>query len=46
MKMKVQGVRVIADLHVLSLVGINVVLGNAWLRSLGRVMHDYEKMTM
>ena len=45
-KMNVQGVRVLADLHVLSLAGLDVVLGNAWLGSLGRVVHDYKRMTM
>ncbi|KAG7944170.1 hypothetical protein I3843_15G085600 [Carya illinoinensis] len=45
-KMNVQGVRIMADLHVLSLVGLDVVLGNAWLKSIGKVVHDYDKMTM
>jgi len=43
-KMNVQGVRVVADLHVLAVVGLDVVLGNAWLRGLGRVLHNYEDM--
>ncbi|XP_042976318.1 uncharacterized protein LOC122307482 [Carya illinoinensis] len=33
-KMNVQGVRIMADLHVLPLVGLDLVLGNAWLKSL------------
>ena len=45
-KMNVQGVRVLADLHVISLAGLDVVLKNAWLESLGRVVHDYKRMTM
>ncbi len=45
-KMNVQGVRVKADLHVLQLVGLDIVLGNAWLRSLGRVVTDFDAMTM
>ncbi|XP_042962489.1 uncharacterized protein LOC122296761 [Carya illinoinensis] len=45
-KMNVQGVRIMADLHVLPLVGLDLVLGNAWLKSLGRVVHDYHNMTM
>lgn len=45
-KMNVQGVRIVVDLHVLPLVGLDLVLGNAWLKSLGRVIHDYENMTM
>ncbi|XP_042980015.1 uncharacterized protein LOC122310203 [Carya illinoinensis] len=45
-KMNVQGVRIVADLHVLSLVGLDVVLGNAWLKGVGKVVHDYDKMTM
>ena len=45
-KMIVQGVKVRANLHVLSLEGVDIVLGNAWLRSLGKVVHDYAKMTI
>ncbi|KAK0596469.1 hypothetical protein LWI29_015937 [Acer saccharum] len=33
-KMNVQGVRIAADLHALSLVGVDVVLGNTWLKSI------------
>lgn len=46
MKMNVQGVRVIADLHVLSLAGLDVVLENVWWGSLVRVVHDYKRMIM
>ncbi|XP_041024018.1 uncharacterized protein LOC121264784 [Juglans microcarpa x Juglans regia] len=45
-RMNVQGVRIVADLHVLALVGLDVVLGNAWLKGIGKVVNDYEKMTM
>ncbi|XP_040998183.1 uncharacterized protein K02A2.6-like [Juglans microcarpa x Juglans regia] len=45
-KMNVQGLRIVADLHVLSLVGLDVVLGNAWLKGIGKVINDYEKMTI
>ncbi|KAK0581882.1 hypothetical protein LWI29_019083 [Acer saccharum] len=45
-KMNVQGVRIAADLHVLSLVGVDVVLGNAWLKSIGKVVTDFDAMTM
>ena len=31
----IQGVRVVADLHVLTVVGLDVIIGNAWLRGLG-----------
>ncbi|KAI9159995.1 hypothetical protein LWI28_004078 [Acer negundo] len=37
-KMNVQGVRIAADLHVLSLVGVDVVLGNAWLKSIAQMI--------
>ncbi|KAI9156087.1 hypothetical protein LWI28_000296 [Acer negundo] len=45
-KMNVQGVRIAADLHVLSLVGVDVVLGNAWLKSIGKVVTDFDARTM
>ncbi|KAI9156462.1 hypothetical protein LWI28_007029 [Acer negundo] len=45
-KMNVQGVRIAADLHVLSLVGVDVVLGNAWLKSIGKVVTDFDAMAM
>ncbi|KAK0595847.1 hypothetical protein LWI29_010591 [Acer saccharum] len=45
-KMNVQGVRIASDLHVLSLVGVDVVLGNAWLKSIGKVVTDFDAMTM
>lgn len=35
-----------ADLHVLALVRHDVVLGNAWLKGIGKVLHDYNNMTM
>ncbi|XP_042984723.1 uncharacterized protein LOC122313630 [Carya illinoinensis] len=45
-KINVQGVRIVADLHMLALMGLDVVIGNAWLKGLGRVIHDYQNMTM
>ena len=45
-KINVQGVRIVTDLHVLTIVGLDVVLGNAWLKSIGRVLTDYGAMTM
>ncbi|KAI9153176.1 hypothetical protein LWI28_007216 [Acer negundo] len=44
-KMNVQ-FRITANLHVLSLVGVDVVLGNAWLKSIGKVVTDFDAMTM
>ena len=46
MKMNVQGVRIIVNLHILTIAGLDVVLGNAWLRSIGRVLTDFDTMTM
>ncbi|KAK2638720.1 hypothetical protein Ddye_026515 [Dipteronia dyeriana] len=43
-KMNVQEVRIAPDLHMLSLV--DVVLGNAWLKSIGKVVTDFDAMTM
>ncbi|KAG7964158.1 hypothetical protein I3843_09G155000 [Carya illinoinensis] len=45
-KMNVQGVRVVTDLHILHLVELDVVLGNLWLKGLGRIVLDYKKRTM
>ncbi|KAK0608923.1 hypothetical protein LWI29_038031 [Acer saccharum] len=45
-KMNVQGVRITADLHVLSQVGVDVVLGNAWLKCISKVVIDFDAMTM
>ncbi|KAI9160920.1 hypothetical protein LWI28_012805 [Acer negundo] len=45
-KMNVQRVNIAADLHVLSLVGEDVVLGNVWLKSIGKVVTDFDAMTM
>ncbi|KAL5838392.1 hypothetical protein ACOSQ3_015561 [Xanthoceras sorbifolium] len=45
-KMNVQGVRITAELHVLALAGLDVVLGSAWLKSIGEVVTNYETMTM
>ena len=45
-KINVQGVKIVTDLHVLIIVGLDVVLGSAWLKSVGRVLTDYGSMTM
>ena len=42
----VQGVPLTVDLYVLPLTHIDVVLGVAWLRSVGRVQTDYGRMVM
>lgn len=44
--MNIQGVRIVANLHLLPLVSLGIVLGNAWLKGLGRVVHDYHSMNM
>ena len=46
MKLNVQGMRIVVDLHILTIVGLDVVLENAWLRSIGRVLTDFDTMTM
>ena len=46
MKLNVQGVSIVTDLHVLTIVGLDVVLGSAWLKSVERVLTDYGSMTM
>ena len=45
-KLNVQDVCIIIDLRVLTIVGLDVVLGNAWLRSIEKVLHNFEDMTM
>lgn len=44
--MKVQGIKIVADLNVLDMLVPEVILGNGWLRSIERVLVDYESMTM
>jgi hypothetical protein len=44
--MEIQGYRFETRLYSLDLQGSNAVLGMQWLRSLGRVLHDWEKLTM
>lgn len=39
-RMNTQGVCIVVDLHVLPLVGLDVLLGNAWLKGLDQVIHD------
>ena len=41
-----QGIEISTNLHVLQLVSLDVVLGNAWLHSIGKVVIDYNAMTM
>ncbi|XP_038715137.1 uncharacterized protein LOC120008853 [Tripterygium wilfordii] len=43
---KIQGIWIRADLFSLPLVGLDAVLGIQWLGGLGRVVSDYNKMTM
>ena len=38
--------RIVTDLHVLTIVGLDVVLGSAWLKSVGRELTNYGSMTM
>ena len=45
-KINVQGVKVVTDLHVIIIVGLDVVLGSAWLKSVRRVLTDYGSMIM
>lgn len=45
-KMDVQGVQIVIDLHVLSLDELDVVLRDAWLKDIDRVIIDYDKRTM
>jgi hypothetical protein len=44
--MDVQGYQFITTLYSLDLQGSNIVLGMQWLRSLGSVIHDWDKLTM
>ncbi|VFQ89645.1 unnamed protein product [Cuscuta campestris] len=44
--LELQGTTFTVDLYVLQIHGHDVVLGVQWLRGLGRVLHDYEKVTM
>lgn len=44
--MKVYKAEVVVDLFMLHMVDLRVILGNAWLRSIGRVLVDYNTMTM
>ena len=41
-----QGILFTMDLFVLSIEGLDVVLGFPWLQLLGRVSHDYSALTM
>ncbi|VFQ59330.1 unnamed protein product [Cuscuta campestris] len=44
--LELQGTTFSVDLYVLQIHGHDVVLGVQWLRGLGHVLHDYEKVTM
>src|SRR5262249_13555479 len=46
MRLNIQGVRIVANLHVLTLCGQEVILGIAWMSSIGRILFDYSTMTM
>ncbi|VFR03127.1 unnamed protein product [Cuscuta campestris] len=41
-----QGTEFVVDLYILRIHGHDVVLGVQWLRLLGRILHDYDKVTM
>ena len=45
-EMHVQGVKTMIDLYVLPLTWHDVVLCIAWLKTVGRVITDYSRMTM
>lgn len=45
-KMNIQGMRIVMDLHVLPLVGLDVVMDNDLLKGLGKVVHDYHNIIM
>lgn len=45
-KMNLQRVMIVAEGHVLSLVGLDVVLGNAWPKGPSRAFHDCHNMTI
>ena len=36
----------VADLHLITVIGLDVIIGNTWLRGLGRVLYNYEDLTM
>ncbi|VFQ93971.1 unnamed protein product [Cuscuta campestris] len=44
--LELKGTTFTVDLYVLQIHGHEVVLGVQWLRGLGRVLHDYERLTM
>ena len=44
--LEIQGYRFETSMYPLQLQGSDAVLGMQWLRSLGRVIHDWEKLTM
>ena len=44
--LEIQGYQFETSMHPLQLQGWDAVLGMQWLQSLGRVIHDWEKLTM
>lgn len=44
--LEIQGYRFETSMYPLQLQGSDAVLGMQWLQSLGRVIHDWEKLTM
>ena len=42
----IQGVLFLVDLHHLEISGANVVFGVSWMKGLGRVLTDYNKLTI
>lgn len=46
MKINMQRMRIALNLHVLPLVGLDMVFGNVWLKSTESVFMDFKNMTM
>lgn len=45
-EMNMQEVRIVANLHILLSVGLDMVFGNTRLKSIGRVLINFKNMTM
>ena len=45
MSLLILGFKTTADLFVLPIEGADVVLGNAWLSTLGKIVHDYKNLS-
>lgn len=42
----IQGISFVVDLHHLDIVGADMVFGVAWMRSVGRILIDYDRLTI